>query len=395
MAIVDETEKITPDTADGRKVYRNKIDEIDNEIVRLFGERMETAAGLASFKKEHSLPVLDIRREREKIQDVVDKTPDELKEYTELLYSFILELSRGYQNRLIGQGNELSSKISSAIENTPKLFPKRAVVACQGIEGAYSSIAAGKLFKSPNVMYFSTFDAVFTAIEKGFCKYGVIPLENSTAGSVNSVYDLMTKHSFSIVRSIRLKVEHNLLAKRGTKLEDVTEIYSHQQAITQCAEFLSTLKGVKVIPCENTAVAAKMVAESDRNDIATLSSSECQKLYGLECLKSAVQDNDNNYTRFICISKDLEIYPDADRTSLMVVLEDKPGSLYKLLSRLYAFGINLSKLESRPIPDKDFEFMFYFDLDTSVYSPQFLQLMSELGDICSKYNYLGSYREVI
>lgn len=389
-----DTEKIT-NNSDGRKVYRDKIDEIDNEIVRLFGERMRTAAGLASFKKEHSLPALDIRREREKIQDVVEKTPDDLKEYTELLYSFILELSRGYQNRLIGSGSELSSKISSAIENTPQLFPERAVVACQGVEGAYSQKAAEKLFKSPTIMYFSSFDAVFTAIEKGFCKYGVIPLENSTAGSVNSVYDLMTKHSFSIVRSIRVKVSHNLLAKKGTKLEDITEIYSHQQAITQCAEFLSTLKGVKVIPCENTAVAAKMVAESSRTDIATLSSSECQKLYGLDCLKPSVQDNDNNYTRFICISKDLEIYPGADRTSLMAILENKPGSLYKFLSRLYAFGIDLSKLESRPIPEKDFEFMFYFDLNTSVYSPQFLQLMSELGDITSEYNYLGSYREVM
>ncbi len=389
-----DTEKITT-SPDGRKVYRDKIDEIDNEIVRLFSDRMRTAAGLASFKKEHSLPVLDIRREREKIQDVVEKTPDDLKEYTELLYSFILELSRGYQNRLIGSGSELSSKISSAIENTPQLFPERAVVACQGVEGAYSQKAAEKLFKSPTIMYFSSFDAVFTAIEKGFCKYGVIPLENSTAGSVNSVYDLMTKHSFSIVRSIRVKVSHNLLAKKGTKLEDITEIYSHQQAITQCAEFLSTLKGVKVIPCENTAVAAKMVAESSRTDIATLSSSECQKLYGLDCLKPSVQDNDNNYTRFICISKDLEIYPGADRTSLLAILENKPGSLYKFLSRLYAFGIDLSKLESRPIPDKDFEFMFYFDLNTSVYSPQFLQLMSELGDITSEYNYLGSYREVM
>lgn len=177
-------------------------------------------------------------------------------------------------------------------------------------------------------------------------------------------------------------------------MSDIKEIYSHQQAISQCSEFLSSLKDVKIIPCENTAVAAKMVAESDRNDIATLSSRECMKLYGLSCLKDSVQDKDNNYTRFICIAKDLEIYPGADRTSLMAVLEDKPGSLYKLLSRLYALGINLNKLESRPIPERDFEFMFYFDLDTPVYSPAFLQLMSELGDICQEYHYLGSYREV-
>ena len=378
-----------------QKDFREQIDLIDDELVKLFAKRMEVSSKIAQFKKEKSLPVLDVKRERDKLKAVVDSSPDDIKEYTSVLYSLMFELSRSYQNKLIGKGTPLVSKIKDAIENTPKLFPEREAVACQGVEGAYSQIACDKLFKAPNVMYFSNFDAVFSAVEKGFCRYGVVPLENSTAGSVNTVYDLMTKHKFSIVRSIRLKVEHNLLAKPGTQISDIKEIYSHQQAISQCAGFLQSLKNVKIIPCENTAVAAKMVAESDRNDIATLSSRECMKLYGLSCLKASVQDKDNNYTRFICISKDLEIYPGADRTSLMAVLEDKPGSLYKLLSRLYALGINLNKLESRPMPEREFEFMCYFDLDTPVYSQEFLQLMGEIGDICEEFSYLGSYSEVI
>lgn len=378
-----------------QKDFREQIDLIDDELVKLFAKRMEVSSKIAQFKKEKSLPVLDVKRERDKLKAVVDSSPDDIKEYTSVLYSLMFELSRSYQNKLIGKGTPLVSKIKDAIENTPKLFPEREAVACQGVEGAYSQIACDKLFKAPNVMYFSNFDAVFSAVEKGFCRYGVVPLENSTAGSVNTVYDLMTKHKFSIVRSIRLKVEHNLLAKPGTQISDIKEIYSHQQAISQCAGFLQSLKNVKIIPCENTAVAAKMVAESDRNDIATLSSRECMKLYGLSCLKASVQDKDNNYTRFICISKDLEIYPGADRTSLMAVLEDKQGSLYKLLSRLYALGINLNKLESRPMPEREFEFMFYFDLDTPVYSQEFLQLMGEIGDICEEFSYLGSYSEVI
>lgn len=378
-----------------QKDFREQIDLIDDDLVKLFAKRMEVSSKIAQFKKEKSLPVLDVKRERDKLKAVVDSSPDDIKEYTSVLYSLMFELSRSYQNKLIGKGTPLVSKIKDAIENTPKLFPEREAVACQGVEGAYSQIACDKLFKAPNVMYFSNFDAVFSAVEKGFCRYGVVPLENSTAGSVNTVYDLMTKHKFSIVRSIRLKVEHNLLAKPGTQISDIKEIYSHQQAISQCAGFLQSLKNVKIIPCENTAVAAKMVAESDRNDIATLSSRECMKLYGLSCLKASVQDKDNNYTRFICISKDLEIYPGADRTSLMAVLEDKPGSLYKLLSRLYALGINLNKLESRPMPEREFEFMFYFDLDTPVYSQEFLQLMGEIGDICEEFSYLGSYSEVI
>lgn len=378
-----------------RSDYRKQIDRIDEQLVKLFAERMEVAGRLAEYKKENSLPVLDVRREREKLHSVSEQSPEELRDYTELLYSLIFELSRSYQNRLIGTGTELTERIEDAVKNTPPLFPERAAVACQGIEGAYSQIACSKLMRSANTLYFSSFDAVFSAIEKGLCRYGVIPLENSTAGSVNTVYDLMMRHRFSIVRSVRLKIDHSLLAKPGVKVENIKEIYSHEQAIAQCRGFLQTMPGVKVTACDNTAMAAKLVAESGRDDIAALSSRDCARLYGLDCIRENVQDRSNNYTRFICISKDLEIYPGANRTSLMVTLAHRPGTLYKLLSRFYALDINLNKLESRPIPDRDFEFMFYFDLDVPVYSPKFIQLMGELDSICESFTYLGSYSEVI
>ena len=269
------------------------------------------------------------------------------------------------------------------------------MVACQGVEGAYSQLACEKLFQAPNILYFSNFEAVFSAIEKGLCQYGIIPLENSTAGSVNKVYDLMLQHEFYIVRSTRLKVDHSLLVRPGTKLEDIREVYSHEQAIGQCQEFLKTLPNAQIIRCENTAQAAKFVAESGRNDVAALASRTCGALYGLTALAESVQDQGNNYTRFICISKNLEIYPGADRTSLRMVLAHKPGALYQVLSLFNALGINLNKLESRPIPERDFEFAFYFDLDTSIYSPAFLQLMAELPGICEQFSYLGSYSEVI
>ncbi len=375
--------------------YRARIDEIDDKLTDLFSERMSISGQIAGFKKANSLPVLDVRREREIIHRVSERAPENVREYLPTLYSLIFELSRSYQNRLIGVGSDLEEKIRRALETTPKMFPSNVSAACQGVEGAYSQLACDKLIRNANVMYFSSFDAVFSAIEKGLCRYGVIPLENSTAGSVNSVYDLMMRHNFSIVRSLRLKVDHSLLAKPGVKLSDIREIYSHEQAISQCTGFLHSLPGVKVIPCENTAVAAMCVSGSERRDIAALSSRSCMNLYGLECLRESVQDKGNNYTRFICISKDLEIYPGADRTSLMAVLPHEPGSLYKLLARLNALGINLNKLESRPLPDRDFEFMFYFDLDSSVYSPQFMQLMGELSSICERFSYLGSYSEIV
>ena len=375
--------------------YRRQIDEIDTQLLALFAQRMEVAAGIAAYKKEHGLPVLDSGRERQKLLDIAAKSPDAVKEYAVSLYSLLFELSRGYQNRVLGVSSDLTEQIAQAIESTPKLFPESAAVACQGVEGAYSQLACDRLFRLPNIFYFSSFDAVFSAIENGLCQYGVIPLENSTAGSVNAVYDLMMRHHFHIVRSMRLKVDHNLLANPGAQLSGIREIFSHPQAIAQCAAFLQSLSGVKVTPCENTAAAAQRVAQSGRMDAAALSSRSCAELYGLTCLAASVQDQGNNFTRFICISKNLEIYPGADRTSLMMVLPHRPGSLYKVLSRFYALGINLNKLESRPMPERNFEFMFYFDLETSVYTPQFQQLMAELPSLCEEFSYLGSYSEVV
>ena len=375
--------------------YRKRLDEIDEEILHLFTERMDIAVEIASWKQENSLPVLDARREKEKLQHIEEMSDPELSDYSFTLFSMLMELSRSRQNRILHRDSPETRAIEAALRDTPQLFPEKAVVACQGVEGAYSGIACEKLFLRPSIFYFSSFDAVFTAVEKGLCRYGVIPVENSTAGTVNAVYDLMVKHDFRIVRSVRIKVDHNLLVRPGAKEEDIREIYSHGQALTQCASFLQRFPNAKIIPCENTAVAAKMVAESNDPGVAALSSRSCAKLYGLEILMGSVQDSDNNYTRFICISKNLEIYPGADHTSLMMVIRDEPGTLHHVLARFYVLGINMHKLESRPIPGRSWEYRFYFDLDTSVYSPKFIQLMGELGDICEEYEYLGSYSEVV
>ncbi len=155
--------------------YRVQIDRIDRQLVELFAQRMETAAGIAAYKKEHGLPVLDSSRERQKLLDIAAKSPDAVKEYAVSLYSLLFELSRGYQNRVLGVTSDLTEQIAQAIESTPKLFPESAAVACQGVEGAYSQLACDRLFRLPNIFYFSSFDAVFSAIEKGLCQYGVIP----------------------------------------------------------------------------------------------------------------------------------------------------------------------------------------------------------------------------
>ncbi|MBO7302969.1 MAG: chorismate mutase [Clostridia bacterium] len=374
---------------------RNEIDSIDKELVSLFIRRMNCSRDVAEYKKEHNLPVLDASRERALLTKISELSGEEFEEYSRTLYSTILSLSRSYQHKASAEGSALYKEITEALDNTPKLFPERAAVACQGVEGAYSQIAAEKLFGAPDVIFFSNWEKVFSAIEAGMCRYGVIPIENSTAGSVKKVYDLMVSKNFKIVRTVRIKINHSILANKGAKLSDIKEIVSHEQAINQCSAFLSSLGNIKITPVENTAKAAQLVAESGRTDIAAISSRSCAEIYSLDTLVSSAQDNGNNHTRFICITNKTEIYPGADRTSLMIVAPHKPGSLYRILSRFNALGINLLKLESRPIPDRDFEFAFYFDLESSVYSPRLAALLAELEKECDEFTYLGSYSEVV
>ena len=374
---------------------RTRIDAIDTQICDLFAQRMQCTHEEAEYKRETGKPLLDRSRERAKLADVATKVPEELRDYSQVLFSLIMEISRSEQSAELNHESELAGDIRTAIGGTPALFPQDAFVACQGVEGAYSQLAADRLFKRAKISYFDSWEGVFRAVDEGFCSYGVLPVENSTAGTVNQVYDLMMRHNFHIVRSVRLKVDHNVLALPGAKLDGIKDIYSHQQAIAQCKGFLEKHPEITVHVCENTAAAAKMVAESGRADVAALSSRSCAELYNLVALARNVQDSDANYTRFACISKGLEIYPGADRTSLMVVTPNEPGSLYKVLARFYALDVNLLKLESRPIPNSDFDFMFYFDIDCSVAAPEFPKLIASLDDVCEEYRYLGSYTELV
>ncbi len=375
---------------------RKEIDSIDKELVELFVKRMNVAKEVAKYKKETGKAVYDAERERQLLEKVENEAGEEFGDYTRRLYSSILELSRNYQSKSLAISSGLSKDIIKATKETPQLFPEKAIVACQGVEGAYSSAACQKIFEKPSIMYCQSFESVFQAVESGLCSYGVVPLENSSAGSVTQIYNLMSEHKFSIVRSTKMQIQHNLLAKKGTRLEDIREVYSHPQAISQSEEFISSLgKSVKVTECANTAVAAKMVAESNRTDIAAISSEICASQYSLEIVKSCIQNTKNNYTRFICFSKNLEIYPGADRTSLLIKTPHRAGALYSVIANFYSLGINIIKLESRPIPESDFEFMFYFDIDVSVYSdklPAIIDLLQySLGE--KNVKYLGSYRE--
>ena len=371
---------------------RREIDRINREMIALFEARMACAADVAAYKKEKGLPIFDPARERAILAEAAESVPDELSYYARSYFSSLMEISRAYQSRLNAPKGGISKEIREAIEKTPVDFPRRARVACQGVEGAYSQIACDRMFGEEQIVYFKTFDGVFSAVQSGLCDYGVLPIENSTRGSVLEVYDLMRAHSFRIIRSMKLKVDHTLLAVPGTTLSDLREIRSHSQALGQCSRFFETHPEINAVPRENTAIAAKEVAELGRKDIAVIASASCASLYGLVPIEAPIQNNSSNFTRFICISRESAVYPGARRIGLIMTLKHTPGSLHNVLSKLAVGGCNLLKIESRPIEGSDFEVRFYLDFEAPTRDAA-LSVLDDIETSVASLTFLGCYPE--
>jgi chorismate mutase/prephenate dehydratase len=371
-----------------------ELDGIDSQLLKLFERRMELVLDIGRQKKELSLPVMDSEHERKDLYRLCEQARPELSGYVKVLFSSLFEISRSHQKAQSHYDSAVKKLLDDMAAQQNEVFPSRAVVACQGVEGAYSQAACDKLFSPADITYFNSFEGVFQAVDGGLCRFGVVPLENSSAGSVTEVYDLMNRYRFYIARSIKLPITHTLLAAPGAKIDDSKEVFSHEQAIRQCSRFLKAWNNVKITECANTAMAAKQAASSGRTDAAVISSRDCAELYGLQALSFNIQNTDNNYTRFICISKKPELYPGAHKTSLMLALKHKPGSLYHVLAKFYAHGINMNKLESHPISGQAFEFMFYFDIDTPVISDELKQVLTELEQETDMFSFLGTYQEI-
>ena len=372
---------------------REKIDAVDDQLLDLFLQRMDLSEEVAAYKNEHHLPILNKERERAILAKVTEKS-GEKERYAYHLFSTLFELARSRQAELIDAPTRVGAQIKAALADMNEVFPQTGLVACQGVEGANSQVACDRLLPRGNIVYVKTFQAVVSAVESGLCKFGVLPIENSSNGSVRAVYELLQDHNLTIVRSTRLCIRHELLALPGVKMGDITEIYSHEQAIGQCSKFLNSLNGVRVIPCDNTAAAAKMVAERGDRHVAAISSHPCAALYGLDVVSDEIQDSDNNYTRFICVTKDPVIYAGASRISLIIACDNKPGALYEILSKLAALGINMTKLESCPVTGRNFEFIFFLELEASVQEPGVLAMLEELERSCAGFHFLGNYAEV-
>ncbi len=373
---------------------RQEIDSIDDELAALFKKRMAIANEVAASKRERGVPVSDPAREREILSRVTEDADTTNEGALRLLFTTLFGISKARQRAILSGESPLVKTIREAASKDAP-FPTRAVVACPGTEGSYAQQAVSHLFPLPTILYFNGFEKVFEAVEKGLCPYGILPIENSAAGSVASVYDLMVSHRFHIVRALRLKVDHVLLAPRGTKLADIREVTSHAHALAQCSEFLKTHPEWHATPASNTAAAAKTLAASDRKDLAVIASRACAELYGLDVIAESIADAAFNYTRFICISKNLEVYPDANKFSIMLSLPHRPGALNEIISKFAAIDVNLTKLESRPVPGMDFEFRFTFEFEASPKNAAVLGLLAELSSDpgIEHFTFLGAYAE--
>lgn len=369
---------------------RGRIDEIDRQILNLFLSRMELVQQIADYKAKNGLPVYQPKREEELLNRIGNLAGEDLRVPARMLFSSIMDISKAVQSHTLADEGELSAMLTQAVQN-PEPIAQGATVACQGVKGAYSFLAAAHLVKDPERICYDRFSDVCDAVKSGRCRYGVLPLENSSAGSVGEVYDLLSQGGLYIIKAYDLKVTHCLLGTAGARAEDVRKVYSHPQALSQCSEFFAAHRNIEAIPCTNTAVAAQEVAKRGDASCAALAHAECAALYGLSILKTDVQNNDNNQTRFVLVSKTPVVYPDAHRIALMLRTAHTPGALYRVMSRFAAQGLNITKIESRPIPERPFEFMFFFEFDGNVGMEGVRSLLQSLSGDLAAFCFLGNY----
>ena len=352
---------------------------------------MRTVAAIAEAKQAEGIPIRDHARERAVLNRVTAQVEPALAPYVRDLYKQIFALSRTYESSLMGCHSPLGERLRAACaESEGVKMPNRGLIACQGTEGAYAQQACEKLFEYPDILYFSTFDGVFNAVEQGMCEYGVLPIENSTAGSVTQVYDLMEKHSFHIIGAHKLRIDHHLMRRPGAA-GPIREVVSHEQALRQCSGFFDRHPEYRAVPMANTAVAAEYAATCGRDDVAAIASGVCAELYNLEIVDDNISNTVGNYTRFICISRDLKIYQGARYVSIMFNVPHEAGSLNRLLSRLAIAGVNVCKLESRPMPGLDGEYRFFFDLEADLRDEGMIDLICELEARTQHFVFLGAY----
>ena len=365
--------------------YRKKIDSIDKEILDLFKDRISVANDIAKYKQDNNMPVFQSAREDEIINNISKNCPGELASSCKVLFENIMDISKCKQQQHI-------YKDSPAMRYYEFMQFASYRIGCQGTENSYSHVAASKLFSNSKLRFYSRFEDIFDAIEDDVIDFGMLRIQNSTVGSVYKTYELMKKHNFYINAEVNVKVEHCLAVKKGTDISLVYDVYSHEQALSQCSEFIKENK-LHAIPYANTAMAAEKVLESDVR-IAAICSEKCANNLGLEIAYRNITNSSDNYTRFICISNKNFVSKNAHIVSVSLSLPHSPGALYRLLTKFSVIGLNLLRIESKPIASKDFDVIFYLDFEGSIKNPDVVQIINALSNEIPTFKYLGNYSEV-
>ncbi len=357
---------------------RAEIDEIDNDLTRLFERRMEISASVAQYKKENGLPTLNAQREKEVIDRACGRLNDKkFVPYTEKFYTCLMNLSKDYQKSL----NNTETSIGF-----------------QGIKGSFSHEACLWYMENNengynyNVKSYETFDKLCLALLNDEISKAVIPFENSSTGAVTDVYDLLLSYDYHIVGEVCVRVNHNLMAKEGTSLCDIKEVYSHPQAFMQSKEFLQNYT-FKQIPYKNTAISAEYVANSDKTDIGCIASEKAAELYGLKILEHNINYNKNNYTKFVVLSKTPDYSEDNDKISMITRLDNTPGKLFKLTKMFAERKINMVKIESRPDITNPFEYVFFIDIIGNINDENIKGALEEIRKGDKTFKYLGNYKK--
>ena len=373
---------------DELEILRQKINETDEKLVKLFIERMALAKKVGEYKSGKNMKIYDPAREK----DIIDRFVNGIRvdfdiKYIEQFLENLMFLSRRLQGDIISRKQELSK-----IEN----LNTNMAIGYQGVPGCYSYQAGLEYFgEGVEALSYHSFRDVFEALSKGEIQYGILPIENTTSGSINDVYDLLREYEFYIVGEKCLRVEHSLLAVEGAEISDIREVYSHQQGLIQCSRYLSQYPKWKQIPYFDTAGSAEYVAKEGLKSKACIAGKKAASVYGLSIISQDIHDNRNNSTRFVIISKEKLDIEKADKISIVFSVPHRPGTLYGILRHFAEGNCNLMKIESRPLEDKAWEYFFYIDFSGNVNEEGIGDILADIEKECSFFRLLGNYRSEV
>ena len=369
--------------------YRTEIDKIDKEMTKLLEKRMNISKSISKYKMEHDMQIF--HPEREKIVIEKNKGYLENKEYGDLVESYyenLMYLSRLVQQKEIYSENNIYTKpYKNDRENLE--------VGYQGVPGSFGNEAMLKYFKNiKEAKSYEKFEDVFKAVEDGEIEYGILPVENSSTGGIGTVEDLLKEYNLYIVGEECIRISQNLVGIKGATVDDIKEVYSHPQGFEQSTKFFDKHKDYNLIPYSNTAISAKLVSDLKDKSKAAIASERAAKLYDLKIIKKDVNDLKNNYTRFIVIGRDLECDETCDKVSILFSIEDTSGGLYTVIRDIKEFGLNMSKIESRPNRNNPWNYIFFVDFDGNLFDVNIKKAINTIARSSKYFKLLGCYRDV-